>query len=321
MNGNITENSISIKAFAKINLSIDVLGKRQDGMHEVDMVMQALDYYDTVTVTEEAPGAGPAILITCDRPEVPTDRSNICWKAAELMMDRRNARRDAYPDGQAPEERTTGVPAPKSVRIDIEKRIPVAAGMAGGSTDGAAVLHALNNLWDMGLTTSQLMELGGRLGADVPFCVLAQVGSTAARARGTGTEISPVAPFSGYVTFAKPPIGVSTKEVYKGIDACEILSRPDNDLLEQAAGTANRKAVTEQMINVLELYTLKAEPEVAELKALMEAELPEAGKILMSGSGPTVFALFGEEEGEKAAKARDLLRAAGYEAHCAALLK
>lgn len=349
--------SITIKAFAKINLSIDVLGKRPDGMHEVDMVMQALDYHDLVTVTEEAPGAGtPAgpdgsspgagaeILITCDRAEVPTDRSNICWKAAELM---RALRAEA--------DRGAGI-----LHIDIQKRIPVAAGMAGGSTDGAAVLHALNILWDMGLDTEELMELGGKLGADVPFCVLAQAadlddgaaedpsaGSPAARARGTGTLISTVTPLSGYVTFAKPPIGVSTKEVYKGIDSCEIERRPDNDLLEaalreaagqrgqagqaaaqrgqaaaQAAGSsAQRAAVTEQMINVLELYTLRAEPLVAELKSLMERELPEAEKILMSGSGPTVFALFGEDEREKAERARDLLRAAGYEAHFAALMK
>lgn len=323
--------SVAILSPAKINLSIDVVGKRPDGMHEVDMVMQAIDFCDSVTVTlvprdrEEPSSCGaPDIRISCGVPEVPTDSRNICWKAAELMLD-------------AARERAAGS-ADETILIDIEKRVPVAAGMAGGSGNGAAVLRALNNLWDLGLRTEELMELGGKLGADVPFCVLAQADDprasrhTAARARGTGTEISPVSPLSGYIVFAKPPISVSTKEVYKGIDSCEIALRPDNERLVRelaaawAAGpagaaeaAAHRKAASEEMINVLELYTLKAEPEVAELKALMQNEIKDAEKVLMSGSGPTVFALFGEDGKESAAAAEKLLAEAGYEAHCAAL--
>ncbi|MBR3053364.1 MAG: 4-(cytidine 5'-diphospho)-2-C-methyl-D-erythritol kinase [Firmicutes bacterium] len=338
--------SISIESPAKINLSIDVVGKRPDGMHEVDMIMQAIDFCDTVTVTVSRPGASRC-HITCSDPDVPTDERNICWKAVRLMRD---------------------TAAVDDVTVDILKRVPVAAGMAGGSGNGAAVLHALNRLWDLGLSTAELMETGGRLGADVPFCVLAQaerlarlapeteahgqqtitahryspeVLTRAARARGTGTDITPVSPLAGYVAFAKPAIGVSTKEVYKGIDRCEIKERPDNERLAEALAAGDREAAAGEMINVLELYTLEAEPEVAHLKRLMEAEFGSgagaagrvgaaggagaagmagsAEKILMSGSGPTVFALFGEDSRAEAEAARERLRSAGYEAHCAAL--
>ncbi|MBQ1484706.1 MAG: 4-(cytidine 5'-diphospho)-2-C-methyl-D-erythritol kinase [Eubacterium sp.] len=316
--------SISIESPAKINLSIDVVGKRPDGMHEVDMIMQAIDFCDTVTVTVSRPGASRC-HITCSDPDVPTDERNICWKAVSLMR-----------------EAASG----DDVTVDILKRVPVAAGMAGGSGNGAAVLHALNRLWGLGLSTAELMETGGRLGADVPFCVLAQAErlarlapeteahgqqtitahryspemlTRAARARGTGTDITPVSPLAGYVAFAKPAIGVSTKEVYKGIDRCEIKARPDNERLAEALAAGDREAAAGEMINVLELYTLSAEPEVAGLKEFMERELAGAEKVLMSGSGPTVFALFGEDSHAEAEAARERLRSAGYEAHCAAL--
>ena len=282
---------------------------REDGFHPVDMIMQQLAFHDDVTVFW-TPGGPRAIEIRTNRPYLPQDSRNIAWKAAELM-----AEEAGIQDG--------------TIGIILKKRIPVAAGMAGGSGNAAAVLHALNAIWDMDLGLEELMALGARLGSDVPFCVMGQAKASphmpekvrqselaccCARATGTGTELKPLPSVSVPIVIAKPRVHVSTAEVYQGFDRCTVTRRPDNDALEAVLAQAARGAgglQYENFVNVLELYTLKAYPEAQALKARMEGTAAEA--VLMSGSGPTIFAVFGGMEDAKAACSA--LREEGYEAY------
>lgn len=305
---------VKVSSYAKINFSIDVTGVLENGMHTVDMIMHQIDFFDDVKLSfekdREAPAGDVSIELTTNRYYLPTDQRNLAYKAAELILEKFGTR---IPGG--------------SLKIHIHKRIPVAAGMAGGSGNGAAVLHGLNTLWNLDLTLSELCELGSALGSDVPFCVMGQAGMnfhlprkvrkdalavSCARATGTGTEMMPLPAVRKAVVIAKPPIGVSTKEVYQGIDRCEIKERPDNEALIQAIEEKDSPGILKQCINVLELYTLEAYPEVAALKAAMEED-SRAEKVLMSGSGPTVFAFY-EKLGE-ARKACAMLREQGYEAY------
>lgn len=305
------DKEIVIYSYAKINLSIDVLGTLESGMHAVDMVMQQISLKDRVEIKAEKKGHGKgSITIKTNRPYLPVDSRNLAYRGAELIQER-------YP------EKTDGY----DIFIDMKKNIPVAAGLAGGSGNGAAVLHGLNTIFRLGMTMDQLCDLGKELGSDVPFCIMGQakgnyvipravrkspLAGTCARAEGTGTELNPVKPLNKWLVIAKPAMGVSTKEVYQGIDSCHIEKRPDNDRLCQALTEGNFKAAKEEMINVLEAYTLKAYPKVRELKNLMENKLG-AEKVLMSGSGPTVFALFNDIETAK--KGCSLLRDRRYEAY------
>ena len=314
---------VTIRSYVKINLSIDVGPRQENGFHAVDMVMQQLAFHDDVKVeyVPEAPGRsedpGAALCdmggsfdieVRTNRYYLPTDRRNLAYQAAELMA-------------EIAEER--GI-RPGRILIDIKKRIPVAGGLAGGSGNGAAVLHALNILWDLHLSLNELMDLGAKLGSDVPFCVIGQaradknipeylkedkMASSCARATGRGTELEKVVPLKCWMVIAKPKFSVSTAEVYKGIDETEIGERPDNDrlvkALTEAAGEDGACVPSEKLyrdfVNVLEEYTLKAYPEVAELKEKMK----EAGACftLMSGSGPTVFGIFsGIKAAESASK-------------------
>lgn len=291
-------NTITLSSYAKINLSIDVGAPDPgSGMHPVDMIMQQVSLSDTVRVDlTDADGEGDPITLSCSKPFLPTDDRNLAWRAAALM-------RETFAENRHVRE--------SRIHIDIRKRIPVAAGLAGGSGNAAAVIHALNTMWQLGLSLREICDLCAKLGSDIPFTACGQarrnyvlprrvrkdaLAVSCMRATGTGTELEPVRPLRAAVVLAKPPISVSTASVYRGIDSCEIPERPQNDLLAAALAAGDREAAGAQMINVLENHTLHAEPKVAELKAWMEANCDGAEKVLMSGSGPTVFALFRDRE-------------------------
>lgn len=265
---------ICLKARAKINLNLDVIGKRPDGYHIVEMVMQQIDLFDNVTISKEEKGI--TIETTCEY--VKDDDSNIAYKAAELLM-------KDYPE----------IPG---VRIHIEKLIPVAAGMAGGSTDAAAVLVGMNKLFDLGLSQKVLMDYGLKLGADVPFCIL----GGAAVAEGIGEALTPIDGLKNqWVLIAKPPISVSTKEIYTNYDAGNIREeRPFRELLE-AIENQQILELGHLMFNSLESVTLEKYKMVEKLKRKVQ----ETGAVatMMSGSGPTVFGLYKNyERGLKALK-------------------
>ncbi len=305
---------MKVSSYAKINFSIDVTGILENGMHTVDMIMHQIDFYDDVNLSfvkeEERPCGDVNITLTTNRRYLPTDQRNLAYKAAELIMEKYE---EKIPGGD--------------LNIHIHKRIPVAAGMAGGSGNGAAVLHGLNALWNLDLSLEELCELGSQLGSDVPFCVMGQarmnfhlprkvrkdsLAVSCARATGTGTTLEPLQSVKKAVVIAKPPIGVSTKEVYQGIDHCEISQRPDNDVMCVAIREKHHAEFLNQCVNVLECYTLEAYPEVKALKnCLLEDQRAE--KVLMSGSGPTVFALY--QRIAEAKKACAMLREQGYEAY------
>lgn len=297
------EKTIMLFSYAKINLSIDVGDVMKNGMHPVDMVMQQISLRDEISIrftdeiTAEAIDSfevnpdGFQIYLRTNLRYLPNNRYNLAWKAAELMI-------NEYGDRVEPK----GL-----IEIFIKKRIPVAAGMAGGSGNAAAIMHGLNAMWELGLSLEELCEQGAKLGSDIPFCLIAQaksnrvlpenirysgIASTCARARGTGTELSKVRPLKSSILVVTPRLSISTKTVFTGIDECRISDRPNNDKLCRALRYGDKSAAYSEMINVLEEFTLKEYPEVAELKHFMSETCDSARKVLMSGSGPTVFAIF-----------------------------
>ncbi|OKO93496.1 4-diphosphocytidyl-2-C-methyl-D-erythritol kinase [Geobacillus proteiniphilus] len=254
---------MSIKAPAKINLSLDVLYKRPDGYHEVKMVMTTIDLADRIELV--ALPEEDAIRIVSQNRFVPDDCRNLAYQAAKLLKETFSIR--------------------QGVAISITKHIPVAAGLAGGSSDAAATLRGLNKLWQLGLTMDELAELGAKIGSDVAFCVY---GGTAL-ATGRGEIITPIAsPPPCWVVLAKPPIGVSTAEVYRNLEL-ERVSHPDVDAMVRAIERQDYAAICRLVGNVLEEVTLKKYPEVAHIKEQMKRFGADA--VLMSGSGPTVFGL------------------------------
>ena len=260
-------NEYRIKAYAKINLGLDVVRRLENGYHEVKMVMQTVGIYDVLEFQRTKGG----IVITTDSGELPTDENNLIYKAAKLMM-------ETYHISEG-------------VRIHLEKHIPIAAGMAGGSTDAAATLKGMNRLFDLGCTLEDLMELGVKIGADVPYCVM---GGTAL-AEGIGEKLTPLAPAPDcYVLVAKPDINVSTKYVYEHLDAQEIVKHPDIDGMVEAIAEESLQGILDRMENVLETVTVSAYPVIQTIKDRMK----ELGAInsLMSGSGPTVFGIFVEKD-------------------------
>lgn len=276
---------ITVKSYAKINLSLDVLRRLENGFHEVEMVMQQILLHDEVSVKWEEGGVDFRIKLNTNRSYLPTDERNLAYKAAVLMH-------ELY-----------GQDRKGTVRIDIKKRIPVAAGMAGGSGNGAAVLHALNWLWELGLDVKALNEAGSRLGSDVPFCIMGQakmntilglaedpLATHCAVARGTGTELEPIKGLASHIALSKPSIGVSTAEVYKGLKLDEIKEHPDTAELIDALQNENREKICKNMINLLENFTLREYPNVVRTKEQMQQLLGKEN-VLMSGSGPTVFGL------------------------------
>lgn len=291
-------NNIAIKSFAKINLTLDVLGVLPNGYHEVEMIMQQISLCDEVTVDwKENTGAeGSAITLSVSRKDLPADESNLAYKAAALML------------------QEFGNPYCGTLNIDIIKNIPIAAGLAGGSSNCAAVIHAVNQLLNLNLSLKDLCELGARLGSDVPFCIMGQAAANdnlkkdfsedplvchCALAYGTGTDLKPLKGLESYIALSKPDISVSTAEVYRGIDSEVISIRPDNAGVISALAQNNYKVVQKNMINVLENFTLKSYPSVMYTKNKMSS-LCNLGYALMSGSGPSVFCLCeNAEEAEK----------------------
>lgn len=251
-----------VKAPAKINLSLDVLGKRQDGYHEVKMIMTTIDLADRLELTELAKDR---IEILSHNRYVPDDQRNLAYQAAKLLKEKFNVK--------------------KGVSITIEKTIPVAAGLAGGSSDAAATLRGLNKLWDLGLTIDELAELGAEIGSDVSFCVY---GGTAI-ATGRGEKIEHIkTPPSCWVILAKPHIGVSTADVYGNLKLNRV-THPNVDKMVDVINAGDYKGICNTVGNVLEDVTFTMHPEVARIKAQMKRFGADA--VLMSGSGPTVFGL------------------------------
>ncbi|MDQ0495974.1 4-(cytidine 5'-diphospho)-2-C-methyl-D-erythritol kinase [Paenibacillus brasilensis] len=255
------------KAPAKINLMLDVLHKRNDGYHEVEMIMTMVDLSDRLTMSELP---RDAIIISSQAGYIPLDEKNLAFQAARLIKERYNV--------------STGV------HIHLDKHIPVAAGLAGGSSDAAAALRGLNKLWRLGISDAELRVLGAELGSDVPFCI---TGGTAL-ASGRGELLKPLPnPPQCWVILAKPPINVSTAEVYGRVKADQIAHHPSARQMENAIRNASFTEVCNALGNVLEDVTLKLYPEVEHLKNSM-IRLGADG-VLMSGSGPTVFGLVSKE--------------------------
>lgn len=281
--------NIKIKSYAKINLTLDVLGLLPNGYHEVEMIMQQIALCDDVTVKWKEDSKMPmaAIELAVSRKDLPADESNLAYKAAMLMAAEYGSLRHGIID------------------IDIRKNIPIAAGLAGGSSNCAAVIHALNQLWDLNLSLKELCSLGARLGSDVPFCIMGQAAANesleedfsqdelschCALAYGTGTDLKPLKGLDSHIALSKPDISVSTAAVYKGIDSEDIPVRPNNYEMITALEEKNYEIIQKNMVNVLENFTLKSYPNVMYTKNIM-SDLCNLGYALMSGSGPSVFCL------------------------------
>ncbi len=266
-------NKLELKALGKINLGLDVLGRRENGYHDVRMVMQTLYLYDNVTLTKKAT---PGIEIESNLFYLPKNEENIAWKAAKLLMDEFDIK--------------------EGIKIHLDKHIPVAAGMAGGSSNAAAVLYGMNQMFRLGLSPKDLMDRGVKLGADVPYCIMRGT----VLAEGIGEKLSPLPPLPKcYILIAKPPISVSTKMVYEKLDSCEIKEHPDIDGILDGLKAQDLKKVASSMGNVLEKVTIEAYPVIARIKECML----ESGALgsMMSGSGPTVFGIFEDRKTAKEA--------------------
>ena len=271
--------SIRLNAMAKINLGLDVTGKRPDGYHELRMVMQMINLYDKIEITKINQ---PEIIVETNLSFLPVNENNIVYKAAQLLMDKFHL--------------TQGV------RIVLEKHIPVAAGMAGGSSDAATVLYGMNKLFALGMTKKQMMEEGVKLGADVPYCVL----RTTALSEGIGEILTTLPPMPKcHIVIAKPGISVSTKAVFGKLRVDEIEKHPDIDGIVEAIKEGSLTHIAERLGNTLEEVTVKDYPVIDEIKQEMLAQ--GALGSLMSGSGPTVFGIFDDEK--KARNAYAVLKA------------
>lgn len=257
------------KAKAKVNLSLDVLRRRENGYHDVKMIMQTVNLYDDLIVEDAESGINLEVT-TIEGVEIPCDESNLAYKAAKLLMDEFDIK--------------------KGVKITINKHIPVAAGMAGGSTDCANTLKGVNELFKLGLSDKELMERGVKLGADVPYCIMGKT----ALSEGIGEVLTPIENMPQCkILIAKPPINVSTKYVYENLHVETIKDHPDVDGMVEKIKAGDLHGVCSYMENILETVTVKEYPVINELKTFMK----ENGAInsIMSGSGPTVFGLYDDE--------------------------
>ncbi|WP_128896601.1 4-(cytidine 5'-diphospho)-2-C-methyl-D-erythritol kinase [Longirhabdus pacifica] len=255
------------KAAAKINLTLDVLHKREDGYHEVEMVMTSIDLADRLVISEYEKDE---IILSSSSGSIPLDARNLVYQAAALIKEEYNIS--------------------SGVKIDIQKNIPVAAGLAGGSSDAAATLRGLNRLWNLQLSTDEIEKLGERLGSDVPFCVT----GTTAVARGRGELLQHVHHIPQcWVVLAKPIINASTAEIYQQLNVNAISQRPSAEKMVEAIQQQDYGQICAGLGNVLEQVTISLYPEVNKIKQSME-KLGADG-VLMSGSGPTVFALVSNE--------------------------
>jgi len=251
------------KAMGKINLTLDVINKRADGYHNLKMVMQTVELHDVLELKKLENG----ITVLCENSLVPTNDSNIAFKAANALCE--------YTDRKL------------NVAIHIEKNIPVSAGMAGGSSDAAAVLKGMNELFGLNLKKDELLKIGKTIGADVPYCLC---GGTML-AEGIGDILTPLDPLNGVnIVLVKPRIEVSTAWVFKNFKESDVLERPDTDALINALKKNDLRTIGSKLSNVLESVTVRANPVIDEIKS----KLLDCGAIgsLMSGSGPTVFGIF-----------------------------
>lgn len=271
---------ITRKAYAKINLGLDVLRRRPDGYHEVKMIMQTVGIYDVLTFRKrEGAGDFPDISISLDKEELPCDKNNLIYKAAELVMEAYNIK--------------------KGVDITLNKNIPIAAGMAGGSTDAAAVFHGLKELFELPMSLEDMKLMGVKIGADVPYCM---IGGTAL-SEGIGEILTPLkAPPEAFLLIAKPDIHVSTKFVYENLHADTLSFHPDIDGMVRALQEGDLKGITDRMGNVLETVTIREYPIIEEIKE--EMKKGGAQNALMSGSGPTVFGIYKEKEAARRSSAK-----------------
>ena len=271
-------NQIQLKCRAKINLSIDVLGKRTDGYHLVEMIMQTINLFDIITIfsLEE-----DKIVIESNSNDIPLNSSNIVYKAVDLIKEKFNIK--------------------KGAKVYIEKNIPIAAGMAGGSSNAAAILIGLNKMWGLNLSQDELKDLGLQLGADVPFCI--EGGSSLAE--NIGEKLTKIDGLSqdAFILVCKPEIFVSTKEIYEAIDSKIIDKRPDNKLLIKLLEENNIRLLSKKMYNVLEEVTKEKYPVIKEIEKIMLDN--NALGSMMSGSGPTVFGIY--ETREDAEKCKNIL--------------
>lgn len=262
---------LELKALGKINLGLDVLGKRENGYHDVRMVMQTVYLYDQIWMIKTKE---PGIQLNTNLFYLPVNENNLAYRAAKLLMEEFDIQ--------------------EGVKIVLNKHIPVAAGMAGGSSNAAAVLFGMNRMFSLGLSQKALMERGVLLGADVPYCIMRGT----VLAEGIGEKLTPLPPMPKcFVLLAKPSISVSTKMVYEKLDSHEIDEHPDIDGIMEGLKGHNLLKVSACLGNVLEKVTVEAYPVIEQIKNTMKKN--GALNALMSGSGPTVFGLF---EDKKAAK-------------------
>lgn len=259
---------ITLKALAKINLGLDVIGKREDGYHELRMVMQTIHLHDRLQIRRTSE---PGIKIHTNLSFLPVNESNLVYQAASLLM--------------------TEFKITEGVEVNLSKRIPVSAGMAGGSTDAAAMLYGMNRLFELGLSRGELMERGLKLGADIPYCLMRGT----ALAEGIGEELTQLPPMvKGPVLIAKPAVSVPTKLVYQKLKLDKGMPHPDIDSLVRAIQKKDFDGVCAHMGNVLETVTIPMYPVIEQIKEQMLNS--GAAAAMMSGSGPTVFGLFRDEK-------------------------
>ncbi|MCC8141946.1 MAG: 4-(cytidine 5'-diphospho)-2-C-methyl-D-erythritol kinase [Lachnospiraceae bacterium] len=273
--------TISLKALAKINLGLDVLGQREDGYHEVRMVMQSIHLYDRVEMKRTK---SPKIHVETNLYYLPSDENNLVYRAAQLMKDEFQIR--------------------GGVRITLQKFIPVSAGLAGGSSDAAAVMVGMNRLFNLGVKQNKLIELGLKLGADVPFCVMRGT----ALAEGIGEKLTALPPMPKCpILIAKPAVSISTRHVYEQLKLTPETEHPDIDGIMEQIKQKNLHGVAERMGNILETVSIPEYPVISDIKNLMK----ENGALgtMMSGSGPTVFGLYQNEKEIRGAY--DAMKASG----------
>ncbi len=269
---------IRLKAYGKINLGLDVIRRREDGYHEVRMIMQTVKIFDKIYMEKTREGQ---VTLETNLPYLPVNENNLMIKAAKLLMDEFGIK--------------------EGLHMKLNKFIPVSAGMAGGSTDAASVLYGVNRLFELGLSVEQLMERGVKIGADVPYCLMRGT----ALSEGIGEKLTRLKPVPEcFVLLAKPPVSVSTQKVYQSLKLDEMESHPDIDGIIRGIEQDDIRMVADCLGNALETVTIPMHPVIEQIKSKM-IELG-AMNALMSGSGPTVFGLFEKEE--QAYAARDVIR-------------
>ena len=272
---------IELQAYGKVNLGLDVLRRRPDGYHEVKMIMQTVKLHDTLTfetVDEDV------IVLSTNADELPVNEDNLVYKACRMLKQEYQITR--------------------GIRVFLQKELPVAAGMAGGSTDAAAVLYGMNSMFELGLSKGELMQRGVKIGADVPYCIMRGT----ALAEGIGEKLTALPPMVKCpVLIAKPQISVSTKFVYENLKLNEGIVHPDNDTLVSDIEAKDLPKIAADMGNILETVTIPNYPVIAQIKDLMKEQ--GALNAMMSGSGPTVFGLFDTEE--TAVRAYEKMRKSG----------